>query len=318
MSDKKPEKQDTVVLGGGLVGQYAAYKLGAKLITLKPEKTIPYIFLHDAPMNRKMLDDLGVTYGTDVWKVGFMFKGQLYEVASQDMVNEYHTKCYGHPPNKPQFKKPYYDMLTPNYYEVRKKLEDLNKTVLYARIYHIDLIGHIVGYELPDKTLGLIKYKHLINTLPLPDLLHMAGVIESESYESRPIFYYKLPEWPKAYEGLGLDTVHVMDLKDERTRFVKGTAEPNTFFLETLEKDSKYGELSQVVKYGKIFNRGWHLEMRNNAIERLEKHGVLSVGRFARWQQHYDTQDALVHLSVFSSSIRPTKFRTVMTEMLHL
>ena len=288
----------TLVLGGGLIGLYAAHKLGAQLVTLKEESAIPYVFLHNAPENKAMLEDLGIPYDIGTWRIGFIHRGQVYRRATPEMVLEYHMKCYGVPPpkDKPQFVSSTYSILTPNYYDVRKKLASLVTDVVYGKVIELDLLKKEV--LLMDGT--TLKYDKLVNTLPLPDFMRMAGL--EFPYEAKPLFYYKFSIWDTAFADF--DTVHIMDGDDTRTRFVKGTVEPNSYFVETLTSDhTSYGEQpAMVVKYGKIMNGGWRTELRNNALAKLEEHGVFPISRFARWRAHYDTEDALHDLAIYTET----------------
>jgi hypothetical protein len=286
------EKIRTLVLGGGLIGSWAAYKLGAKLLTLKPDKVNPYIFLHNAAENRELLSELGVSYDIKDWRIGFFWHNDIHKSSTKAMVSEYHEKVYGHPPNKPQFTSSSYSVLTPNYYEVRDKLAEKVKDVLYDKIVEVDILKKQVTLEHGSS----FEYDKLVNTLPLRDLYAMMGRPDTNAFESKPLYFYKLPYWPKQFSYY--DTVQVMDGGDERTRFIRGS-QPNTFFLETIAADYKYGELAVYLKYGKILNSGWHLSLRDNALKRLEQYDILSVGRFARWTQHYDTEDALFDLNEY-------------------
>jgi hypothetical protein len=271
------------ILGGGMVGLYCAFKLGWDVITAKPENVVPYLFLHDTEYTRRFLSELNVDFTEDKWTIGFSYKGSLYPAATPEMVEEYHEKCYGHKPNKPQFEKPYYNILSANYYHVHNTLVS-HANIIYDSVVKIDLQNKQLYLEGG----GVLGYSRVISTIPFVNMLDMVG-LNSNVFTYKPIYISQQPEWPFPEQ---YDTVHIMDKTDMRTRYVKGTVQPDTYYLESLGPEPQ-PKSCFVMKYGKIINSPELIWFRDKLLNYLAIHKVYSLGRFAKWTQHYDTQDAL-------------------------
>jgi len=90
-------KEDTLILGGGVVGLSLAFLKGYKIVTdvVAVKRTGGPKYLYDTPEVRRLLRKLGITYSKRVVRVGYMYRRNIYSAVSKAMKEEYSIKTRG-------------------------------------------------------------------------------------------------------------------------------------------------------------------------------------------------------------------------------
>jgi hypothetical protein len=86
-----------------------------------------------------------------------------------------------------------------------------------------------------------------------------------------------------------------MDVSSHVLRYVKNSAD-GLFTAEELavNNDIDVNNLVVYLKYGKIIQ----CQEANRAISEMRDRGILTLGRFATWSSHYDTEDGIKYAEI--------------------
>ena len=298
-------RQQIVILGGGFAGLYAAYVTGGTLISDAPVATAKkhassYIFLHSDNRVQLLLQELGLPYVTKDLAIGYYCNNRTYERANSEMVSAYVSKAYpGVAGNLDQ-------AISPNYF--KRKLGVCNADYLaLLEVLEYDVAGHTqiakaTRVDLKARMLYVnddigLSYDVLINTIPLASFIKLAGlerIRHSFDLSYMPLYFYESDHDMEEFQIVLDAEIDSPSLRwtaydgkvVEEARMARDGQEPIAHL--------RFGKIAETVNT-KIAKTIW--------FPTLEQMGVYMVGRFAQWQSHFDTEDAISRVTEIAVKI---------------
>jgi hypothetical protein len=282
-----------LVLGGGISGTYATKRFvdsgfDVTMIT-KPVTTTPvtpFMIMHAIPRTRLLLKTFGINgVGTHKLKIAYAYKGKIYKHVNEVMVSEYTKKSYGKASKGSMF---LYD-LGLNIFDIPfEQILSESEICVKDNTVHTDVISIDVFHRIVRTTSGnSYQWDILVNTIALPNWVELVG-FDYLTYDFNYRSVYVGSE-DKVDLG-GNDLVLVMDESNPVTRYMSNFSHTRTFSETFIKPEVTVA----FYKYGKIIPSSKLNKTKNEMFKNLEKYDVHMVGRFSRWENHYDTEQSIL------------------------
>ncbi len=291
-----------IIVGGGFSGLYLAYRLKQKgyknffiLSDKKPEvkkafgsTDDSYIFLRRDLLIKRLLKELGLEQNIRTFAISYLYNNKIHSHPVIEAIRNYHYKAYGTYPDHPfsGYDVNKYDVFSVNYSEVIRRLEEeLQDYIVFDK-----LNGILQKDKIAAGSSKAYNYDILISTIPLPITYKMFNQnADTSVFKAVPI---RIVKTDKKFET---NQVLDMDVSSHVLRYVKNSAD-GLFTAEELavNNDIDVNNLVVYLKYGKIIQ----CQEANRAISEMRDRGILTLGRFATWSSHYDTEDGIKYAEI--------------------